>query len=73
MPLEVELCAVPHFKGLTNAENIPSRQKRGSSFTSEKTHLKSPILPHTEPRPYFNIAGSVVVSHRCALPFWKGI
>ena len=32
MPLEVEICAVPHLKGLINAENIPSRQERGSSF-----------------------------------------
>ena len=59
MPLVLELRAVPHLKGLINAENIPSRQERGSSFTLEKTHLLSPILPHTEPRPYFNIAGSV--------------
>ena len=61
MPLELELCAVPHLKGLINAENIPSRQERGSSFTQETIHLESPILPHTEPRPYFNIAGSVVL------------
>ena len=59
MPLEVELCAVPHFKVLINAENIPSRQEHSSSFTYGTTHLISPILPHTEPRPYFNIAGSV--------------
>ena len=59
MPLEIELCAFPHLKGLINGENIPSRQEHGSSFTYETTHLISPILPHTEPRPYFNIAGSV--------------
>ena len=48
MPLEVELCAVPHLKGLINSYNIFSQQKRGSTFTLQKTHVKIPILLHTE-------------------------
>ena len=33
MPLELELHAVPHFKGIINGENISGRQECGSTFT----------------------------------------
>ena len=59
MPLEVELCAVPHLKGLINAEIYIVDKRVAVVLHWKKTHLLSPILPHTEPRPYFNIAGSV--------------
>ena len=41
MPLELELHAVPHFKGLINGQNISGKQECGSTFTQPKTHLKS--------------------------------
>ena len=59
MLLEIELCAVPHLKGLINCENISGWHERGSTFTLQKTHLKIPILLHTEPRPYLFSVGSV--------------
>ena len=33
MPLEIELHAVPHFKGLIKGKKISGSQKRGSTFT----------------------------------------
>ena len=59
MPLEVELHAVPHLKDLIISQNIFGWQDRGSTFKYQKIHFKIPILLHKEPRPYFNIAGSV--------------
>ena len=41
MPLELELHAVPHFKGLINGEKISGRQECVNTFTKPKTHLKS--------------------------------
>ena len=58
MPLEIELCAVPHLKGLINGQHIPGRQEHGSTFTLQKTYLEIPILFHTEPRPYLFSVGS---------------
>ena len=33
MPLEIELHAVPHFKGLIKGKKISGRQERGSTLT----------------------------------------
>ena len=37
-------------------------QERGSTFKYQKIHFEIPILLHTEPRLYFNIAGNVLKS-----------
>ena len=59
MSLEKELHAVSHLKGLINCENISGWQEHGTTITLQKTHLKIPILLHTEPRPYLFSVGSV--------------
>ena len=61
MPLEVELRAVPVSKALIDCKNISGWQEHGTTFRYQKIHFKIPILLHTEPRPYFNIAGSVLL------------
>ena len=68
MPLELELCAVPHLKGLINSYNIFSWQKRGSTFTLQKIHVKIPILLHTEQMFYSISARSVLTVYWLAAP-----
>ena len=61
MSFEIKLHAVSHLKSLINGQNISGWQECGSTFKYQKIHLEIPILLHTEPLPYFNIAGSVEV------------
>ena len=51
------------WKVLLNGLNISDWQEGGSTFRYQKIHFQIPILLHTEPRPYFNIAGSVPLKH----------
>ena len=46
MPPEVNLCAVPHLKGLINGSNISVRQERGSMDSIHQAKLKSGHLLH---------------------------
>ena len=59
MPLEVELCAVPHLKGLINSYNIIGQQECGSTITLQKMYVKIPILLHTDQMLYSISASSV--------------
>ena len=46
MPLEIELHAVPHLKGLINGKSLSGWQEHGSMVSIHQTKLKSGDLLH---------------------------
>ena len=43
-PLEIQIHTIPHKKGLINVRSTYGRQERGSNFTQQKIHLKTPCF-----------------------------